>query len=172
LLARSANSARVEKAGQDVLGAVHVLAHEPHGAAHVAPPEQRHQAAVLIVRARENLLRVGDPGDQVAHLALHLRHRGHQARRVRRLRDADVEAHVGATVVVEAPGPLHAVGEVEQALEVALLRPLGGEHGRAGLDGHAIVEHRPRLVAEHLAGHLLAERRLLGDERPAGATPQ
>ena len=80
--ARLAARATRHQAGQDVLGALDVLAHEPHRAAGVALAQQADQAPVLVVRARQHFVRMRDAGDQVAHLPLDLRHRGYEPRRV------------------------------------------------------------------------------------------
>ena len=66
------------EAGEDVLRALDVLAHEPDGATGVAAPEQLDDPAVLRVRAHQHLVRMGDARDQVAHLPLHLRHGRHE----------------------------------------------------------------------------------------------
>ena len=112
---------------------------------------------------------MGDQRDQVAHLALYLGHRGHQSGRTARFRDADVEAHVGAAVALELHGRVHMLGQALEPLEVARRRPLRGQHGGAGLNGDAEVEHGPCAIAEDSCRHVLAERRLFGHERPARA---
>ena len=115
--------------------------------------------------------RVRDVRDQVAHPPLDLGHRRDQPRRARRLGEPDVEAHVGAAVVLEARRAGHPLDELLEAREVLGLRPLGGEHGRAGLDRHAVVEHAARLALEQpRAG--LRERRRVGHERAARAPAQ
>ncbi len=66
---------------------------------------------------------------------------------------ADVEAHVGAPVVLEVARLVSAmpVGEVLEPGEVVVAGALGGEHRGARLHRHAIVEHGAGLVAERLA---------------------
>ena len=55
-----------------------MAAHQRHGTAVIALAHEPHQLAVLVVGAGQNLLRVRDQRDQVAHLALDLGHRGDQ----------------------------------------------------------------------------------------------
>jgi hypothetical protein len=119
----------------------------------------------------EHLVRVGHPLDQVAHLALHLGHRGHEPRRVAGLREPDVEAHVRAPVDLEGRGRrgAHVLGERVEQVEVLVARPLAGQHGGAGLHHHPVVEHRARLFPERQCRALLTKRRLLDHEGPARA---
>ena len=118
---------------------------------------------------------MGDPVDEVAHLALHLGHGGDQARRVRGLGHPDVEMDVGAAVVVERPRLFHAHGQAVEALEVLLLGALGREDGCARLHGNAIVQHGAGILGEHLTLGGLSEGRLVGHEgaaRPASQRHQ
>ena len=156
---------------EDVLGARAVLAHDAHGRGRVAAPQERDEPPVLLVRARQHLVGMGDALDQVRHLALHLGHRGHDHRRVARLGQADVEAHVGAAVHLEARSfrEAHLLDEAVEAVEVHAAGPLGGEHGRARLHDHPIVEHRARLLAERRPAPCLRDRGLLRDEGAARA---
>jgi hypothetical protein len=149
-----------------------VHADEADGAAGVAAAQERDQAPVLLVRADQHLLRMRDARDQVAHLPLHLGHGGHDPGRMGGLGHADVEADVGAPVLVERAGDVHPVGQLEQPVEVLVTGPLRGEHGGAGLNGDAIVEHRAGLLPEHLGLHVLPERRPVRDEGAAGAAAQ
>ena len=106
------------------------------------------------------------------HLALHLGHRGHQTGRVAGLGEADVEAHVGPPVVLELRplGRRHLVREVVQIPKVVLRGSLGSEHDDARLHGDPVVEHGARLPrGERVLGVVLAERRLVRDERASRA---
>ena len=127
--------------GQDVLGALDMSAHEPDSAAGVALSEQAHEAPVLGVRAGEHLIGMRDAGNQVAHLPLHLGHGGHETRGMRGLREADVEAHVGAPVLLErSGGGTHPLGERVEVVEVGRRGPLGGQDRGARLHRHPVVE--------------------------------
>ena len=86
------------------------------------------QECSALVRARacrsaQDLLRVRDQRDQVAHLALDLRHRGHQARRCGCLRHPDVEADVGPAVVLEVSRPRPSSRPARRAGRAARRRP-------------------------------------------------
>ena len=129
-------------------------------------------AAVLGVGAHQDLVRVGDAPDQLAHLALHLGHRGHEPRRVRGLRHADVEAHVGTPVLLPRRPLRHPGGAGLEPGEVVLVGALDGEHRGARLHGHARVEDRARGLAERVLDAALRERGLVGHEGPAGAPAQ
>ena len=88
---------------------------------------RRDQPAVLRVAAAEHLLGVGDPGQQVAHVALGLGHGGDQPRRARGLRDADVEARVQPAVLGEVLGRRHPLDRVVQPLDVVGLCAFAGQ---------------------------------------------
>ncbi len=139
-------------------------------AAGVALLQQPHQPPVLRIGVGEHLLRVGDQGDQRAHLPLHLGHRGDQPRRVGRLGHADVKADVGAAVIGEVPGrghPLHVRAEPSQ---IPLARALARQDHGPRLDSNALVEHLPCLGTERLAGGFLGQGRVVGHEGPATAS--
>ena len=89
--------------------------------ARVASPRRSrlHQRRVLGVRVGQHLLGVGDQRDQVAHRALDLGHLDHEPGRARRLGDADVEADVGAAVVLEVLGLGHLLDQLVEPVEVA-----------------------------------------------------
>ena len=88
---------------------------------------------------------MGDVGDQVAHLPLDLGHGGHEPRGMGGLGETDVEAHVGPPVLLEgAGGRLHPLGVLVEAIEVGGGGPLGGQHRRARLHGHPVIEGRAR----------------------------
>jgi len=123
---------------------------------------------MLLVGAGQHLLRVGYEGDQLAHLPLHLRHRADQPGRGSRLRNADVEADVGPPVVLEVGRAGHLLHQLVEAVEPLCLCSLGGEDRRSGLDRHAEVEHRERVLVQRLTVPT-GKRRLLGDEAAAAA---
>ena len=81
--------------------------------------------------------------------ALDLGHRRDQPRRPRGLGDADVEADVGAAVVLEVGRRGHPLDQLVEPVSPRL-GPLGGQHRRPGLDRDPVVEHRPGLLAERL----------------------
>ena len=66
--------------GEDVLGALDVLAHQPHRAAGVALRSRPTSRRCWAFELREHLVGVRDAGDQVAHLALDLGHGGDEPR--------------------------------------------------------------------------------------------
>ena len=134
-----------------MLGALDVVAHQPHRPRGVAAAKQPHQAPVLVVGAGEHLLGMGDQRDQVAHLALDLGHRRHQVGRAGGLGDADVKADVGAAVVLELGRIRHLLDQLVEAVELLGVGALGRQDRRTGLDRDAVVEHRPRRLAERLA---------------------
>jgi hypothetical protein len=149
-----------------------VLAHLPHRLRSVALAQGLAQAAVLLVGAGEHLGRVGDQRDQVTHLRLRVGHRAQQARRLRRLGETEVEADVGAAVLLEVlhlPG--HLPDQLLEAIELRRAPPLRGQQHRPRLDRDAVVEDRPGTLVERLAS-VLGQRRLLSDEGAAGPPPQ
>ena len=109
------------------------------------------QAAVLVVGAGQDLGRVGDQRDQVAHLTLHVGHRAEQPRRPGGLGDADVEADVGAAVLLEVLGARHLspAPRAGRAARRPCARPRASP---PGLDRDPVVEHRPGALVERLAG--------------------
>ena len=110
----------------------------------VAAAQQARPARVLGVGAGQHLLGVGDQRDQVAHLPLDLGHLGDQARRVRGLGDADVEADVGAPVLLEVRPARPSARPARRARRArARCGALGGQDRRADLDRDPVVEHRP-----------------------------
>ena len=128
--------------------------------------------AVLLVGAGEHLGRVRDQRDQVGHLRLHVGHRGDQARRAGRLGEADVEAQVGAAVLLEVLGlRRHRLDQLVEPVEPRRPGPLGGEQDRARLDRDPLVEHLPGAGVERLADRV-DQRRLGGDEGAALAAAQ
>ena len=129
---------RRQQAGEDVLGALDVLAHQPHRAARRRPLRSALTSRRCWSLERvEDLRRVGDQRDQVAHLALHVGHRADQARRARRLGDADVEADVGAPVVLEVSRPRR--HPLDQLLEPVEVRPRSPARRRAAPRPHSIA---------------------------------
>ena len=97
------------------------------GPRRVALAQQPDQFAVLVVGAGQHLLGMGDQRDQPAHVALDLGHRRDQARRARCLGDADVEADIGAPVVLELIRGCHLLHQLVEAVEV-----VGGPARRRG----------------------------------------
>ena len=162
----------LDQTRQDVLGPLDVLAHQADRGAGLAAAQQAYEPAVLSVRAREHLLRVGDPGDQLAHVPLHLGHGRHEPGRMGGLRYPDVEAHVRAAVLLEAVGGRHALDELVEHVQVAGLRALGGQDRGARLDRHPLVEHRAGVVAEGFLVLSHGERRGVRHEGAAGAPAQ
>ena len=138
-------------------------------AASESPARQQHdQLAVLLVGEGEHLLGMGDERDQVAHLALDLGHLGDQLRRAGGLGDADVEADVGAPVLLEVGRARHPLDPRLERREVGGLGALGGEDRRADLDRDPAIEDRPGVAAQRLLVTFV-QRRARGDEGPAGA---
>ena len=132
----------------------------------VALAQQRDQLAMLVVGARQNLLGMRDPRDQLAHLTLHLGHLGDEVRRVGSLGDADVKANVGAPVILELDGAdIRSTSSSSAAYSVSV-DAFAGEHDRPELDGDAVVEHGAGVAAEWIAV-ALGQRRPVGDEGPA-----
>ena len=126
------------------------------------------QPRVLLVGAGEDLRRMGDQRDQVAHLRLHVGHRAQQPRRLRRLDDADMEADVGAAVLLEVLElVVHLRDQLVEAVELLRAPPLRRQQHRPGLDRDPVVEHRPGALVERLVVGF-GQRRPLGDEGAAG----
>ena len=117
-----------QEAGDDVLGALEVLALHARGARAVALAQRLEQATVLLVGAGEDLGRVGDQRDQVRHLALDVGHRAEEPRRAGGLGDADVEADVGAAVLAKVLDlGRHLRHQRLEPVQLPGLGPLGGE---------------------------------------------
>ena len=126
--------------GQDVLRALQVLGHDPHG--HV--PSRLHTAVehprVLLVGPGEQPRRVRDVRDQVAHLALGLGHRGdHErgSRSPRRARRASARRPAGRRRSPPARRPSRR--RARRAARAPRAPPLGGEHRDGELDREALV---------------------------------
>ena len=102
--------------------------------ARVASPRRRSCAerAVLLVRVGEHLVGMGDQTDQLAHRALHLGHLGDQPRRAGALGERDVEADVGAAVLLEVARPpaIRSTSSSRRSKSLGLA-PLAGEQRRA-----------------------------------------
>ena len=135
----------------------------------VALSQQRDELAVLVVRARQDLLGVGDLGDQVAHLPLDLGHLGDQVRRVRGLRDADVKADVRAAVLLEARRLRHPLDELRRARRNR--RRSARSLARTTAPSSTATRWSRTARASRPSGStsLSVERRALGDEGAAGA---
>ena len=84
-----------------MLGAPDVVANQLRRRVRVTLAQVGDELSVLGVGARQHLLRVGDQGDEIAHLRLDLGHLGDEVAGVGGGREADVEADVGAPVGVE-----------------------------------------------------------------------
>jgi hypothetical protein len=168
LLAARPRSA--EQPDEDPLGALEVLADDPRGRRHVAPLQRPEELGVLGVGAVEHRCGVGDVGDQLAHLALHLGHRRQQPRGAGRLGDAEVEEDVGAPVDGEVGHLAHGLDVLVQAGELGRPGALGGEHHGADLDRDPVVEQLAPVAALELDAGALGQRRRRRDER-AAATP-
>lgn len=152
-----------------MLGALDVMAHQPHCLGAVAATHQCDELAVLIIGVAQQHRRVRDSRDQLAHLPLHLGHRPYEPWRGSSLGDADMEPDVRSAVDIEVIHFHHRVGERVESIELFSRAALGSEQRRPKLDRHPEVEHRPSVLSERgLVG--LGKRWPLGHKGSAAAT--
>ena len=138
----------------------------------VALAQRLDQARVLLVGAGQDLGRVGDQRDQVAHLRLHVGHRAQQPRRLRRPRRCRCGSgcRCGRYSSKFSSSPAIFATSSSSRSNCASLPRSAASITAPGLDRDPVVEHRPGALVQRLAG-LLGQRRLLGDEGAAGPPP-